>query len=216
MKVTTINKKGNKSLILFFNGWGMDERAISHIPSNDFDILMLNEYHDFTFDSSFVITYENIYIIAWSLGVWVANNWLQTCGIKAQTIAINGTYRPIDNKCGIDPQTFQKTIDNWNETSRTKFQLRMFKERNLFANNMNKLPIRTIGEQKQELAILQKNILDSNISDVKWDKVFVGSDDSIFTAENQTHFWNQKAHIINKTMPHYPFLELSNWEKIIE
>jgi len=216
MKVTVLNKKGNKKLILFFNGWGMDYRAISHLPSNDFDIIILNEYHDLTFDSSIILKYENIYVVAWSLGVWVANCFLLSNNSKiTKIIAINGTVQPIDSLNGIAEDTFQGTIDFWNETNRTKFQMRMFKDRKLFTNNINKLPIRTLSEQKVELEMLQKNICTHNDTLVNWDKVFIGSDDLIFTTENQLRFWNNNALVSELQMPHYPFLMLDSWEKIL-
>lgn len=217
MKVSKINIKANKKLILFFNGWGMDDRAISHIPSNNFDVIMLNEYTDMQLDPSIIINYESIYIVAWSLGVWVANAWLQKNVITpTKTIAINGTLLPIHSDCGIAPDAFQGTIDHWNETNRTKFQMRMFKDRTIFTCNINKLPIRTIREQKEELTILQNLIFSSNIPYVIWNKVFIGSDDLIFGAENQLQFWQDNGNILQLSMPHYPFLELQTWDKITE
>lgn len=217
MKVTRLNIKGNKKLILFFNGWGMDERAISHIPSNDFDVIMINEYHDSTFEILPLSKYEMIFVIAWSLGVWVANKWLLEYTIIPQkTIAINGTLLPINSNNGITPKAFQGTIENWDEHSRTKFQMRMFKDRKVFSNNISKLPIRTISEQKNELIFLQYSVNNSTNNYIPWDKVFIGTDDLIFTPENQQYFWNGKTSITFVSMPHYPFLELQTWEKIIE
>ena len=217
MKVTLLNSKGNKKLILFFNGWGMDERAISHIPSNDFDVIMINEYHDLSFDITPLFKYEMIFVVAWSLGVWVANKWISNSNIiPSKTIALNGTLAPIHSKNGIAPEAFQGTIDNWDEHSRTKFQMRMFKDRNVFSNNISKLPIRSISEQKNELTMLQQSINNSPIDSVVWDKVFIGIDDLIFTPENQQHFWNGETTISLVSMPHFPFLELQTWELIIE
>jgi len=217
MRVSFLNKKHNKKIIVFFNGWGMDYRAITHIPNSDFDIVMLNEFFDLHLDLSQLLKYDEIYVVAWSLGVWVANFWLIESGIKpTKTIAINGTLKPIDASFGIAPEAFQGTIDNWNESNRMKFQLRMFKDRKLFSSNLNKLPIRSINEQKQVLEILQSKIIENNVLDYSWDKVFIGSDDLIFLTENQIIFWNNKASVIKLPMPHFPFLTLNTWEKIIE
>jgi len=216
MKVTFLNNKQNKKLIIFFNGWGMDDRAVSHIPHNDFDIIMVSEYYDLSFECPSIPNYEEVYIVAWSLGVWVANNWIRTSAIRPnKCIAINGTLKPIDALNGIAPEAFQGTIDHWDETNRTKFQIRMFKDRKLFSENVNKLPIISIKEQKQVLEILQSNITQSTVLDAAWDKVLIGSDDLIFLTDNQKRFWGKNDNVVELSMPHYPFLLLRTWEQII-
>ena len=39
MKLNWLNKKNNKKLIIFFNGWGMDDSAIVHLSPEDYDVL---------------------------------------------------------------------------------------------------------------------------------------------------------------------------------
>ena len=215
MKVTGIHIKGNKNLILFFNGWGMDDRAIFHLPDESFDIIMLNEYHSLDFQIPELSKYESVYVIAWSLGVWVANYILQNLHIKPKkTIAINGTIHAIDDGKGIPARLFQSTIDNWDETGRTKFQLRMFKDRLLFANNINKLPVIKLSEQKEELIALQSFISRNESSPYRWDRIFIGSDDLIFTTQNQKESWFNYEYKIIK-MPHFPFIEFTSWSNLI-
>jgi len=217
MRLTNISKNNNKSIILFFNGWGMDDRVIAHINHTKYDVVMFNEYHNFNFDKSILDGYEQIFIVAWSLGVWVANNIIQSHNVKVnKTIAINGTLQPIDNLKGISFDIFQGTIDNWNESTRTKFQTRMFKSRQIFSQNINKLPIRTIAEQKDELIALQKAILSQTLESAIWDKVYCGTDDLIFGHINQKQAWQNASNIIDKEMSHFPFLELNNWDTIVE
>lgn len=43
MNITWLEKKDSDSLIIFFNGWGMDEHSISHLKNDEYDILMFND-----------------------------------------------------------------------------------------------------------------------------------------------------------------------------
>lgn len=217
MRLTNIYINNNTKLILFFNGWGMDDRVIAHINHSKYDVVMINEYHDFNFDKSILDGYEQIFIVAWSLGVWVANNIIQKYNLKTdKTIAINGTLQPIDNLNGIPFDIFQGTIDNWNESNRTRFQMRMFKSRQIFSQNLNKLPIRSIVEQKEELIVLQNAILSQTLESTNWDKIYCGTDDLIFVHANQKQAWQNASNIIEREMSHFPFLELNNWDTIVE
>ena len=64
-------KKENKKLILFFNGWGMNEAPVNHLKNDDFDVLILFDYRNFDFDfNQFDFSkYEKKYLICWSMGV---------------------------------------------------------------------------------------------------------------------------------------------------
>lgn len=212
-----LHKKNNQAVILFFNGWGMDEHAIQHVKPIHADILMLNDYRSLSFDESCLKNYKTIYVIAWSLGVWVANVWMQQSKQKIdRSIAINGTCMPINSGFGIAPDVFQATIDNWTIAGRNKFQLRMFKDRSIYSANEDKLPHRSLENQKEELIFLQQIIQQPHVGTYEWNKIFIGMDDLIIPASNQSLFWKDKnKHISITSMPHYPFLELKSWEDIL-
>ena len=74
MKHKWLNKKNNQKLILFFNGWGMDECVVKHLEPEDYDVLMFYNYNtletDFDFESLNIYPEKNI--IAWSMGVMVS------------------------------------------------------------------------------------------------------------------------------------------------
>ena len=40
MKYKWLNNVKNKKLIIFFNGWGMDENVVKHLDCEDYDVLM--------------------------------------------------------------------------------------------------------------------------------------------------------------------------------
>ena len=66
MKYKWLNKIGNQKVIVFFNGWGMDENIVRHLDYEDFDILMFCDYNtlDTDFDFTELTKYRNKYLIA--------------------------------------------------------------------------------------------------------------------------------------------------------
>ena len=52
MKAQWLNYQNNKNLIVFFNGWAMNNTSLNHLKTAYFDILMINDYSDFDFDFS--------------------------------------------------------------------------------------------------------------------------------------------------------------------
>ena len=65
-----------KEALLFFAGWGMDETPFMHnLPPNK-DLIICYDYRSLDFDSTLLSTYEGIYVVAWSMGVWAASQVL--------------------------------------------------------------------------------------------------------------------------------------------
>lgn len=81
----------SKKAILFFAGWGMDEKPFSHLTHKDYDLIILYDYTFLRFENcppedvcndkckDLCLThrifnkYNEIYIIAWGFGVWCAS-----------------------------------------------------------------------------------------------------------------------------------------------
>ena len=51
MQYKWLNKKGNKNLIVFFNGWGMDKKVVEHLLFDDYDVLTFYDYRIFEIDN---------------------------------------------------------------------------------------------------------------------------------------------------------------------
>ncbi|MCL2326989.1 MAG: DUF452 family protein [Bacteroidetes bacterium] len=155
-----ISPEKRKKCILFFNGWGMDCNAVKHLQSNDYDVFVCYDYRDLDVErsrndiSTILNSYKETYLIAWSLGVWVA----EQVGAKdfsplqfTKTIAINGTPLPIDNNYGIAEMVFEHTLANWNETNRKKFNARMCGGNVQLQEWQTFMSARSCEEQLQEL-----------------------------------------------------------------
>ena len=88
-------KNNKQKLLLFFNGWGCDEHQFTHLKSDEYDVLMLNKYQhlelqDEVLDS--IQTYQEVCVIAWSYGVWVAKYICDKYNLNiSSAVAVNGT-----------------------------------------------------------------------------------------------------------------------------
>jgi len=214
MKKLWINKQNSTELLLFFNGWGMDEKPFKHLAVNDeLDVLMISDYTSLE-DVEEINDYETVHLVAWSLGVFAAAKVLATKKF-ASTVAINGTLKPIDENEGIAPNIFQGTIDSWSEIARMKFNRRMCGvEHN--KNFKDNAPERTIESQKSELIALQEQIINSPVPENIFQKAIVSLNDKIFTKHNQeTHWQNARIPLTIIDEPHYFFPELKSWKDML-
>ena len=207
MKYKWLNNTKNKKIIIFFNGWGMDENVINHLDCEDYDVLMFYDYN--TLDTDFDFSLLNIYleknIIAWSMGVMVGGNYLieQNLSPYLQTVAINGTLKPIDAEYGIHPKIYDLTIKGFNEKGREKFINSMFDKK------QDILCSREIENQKNELIAL-KNYRCNN--DFRYNKILISDNDKIIPTKSQVAFWNQKP---NLKGGHCPFFSFTKWSELL-
>jgi biotin synthesis protein BioG len=213
MQFNWLNQQNNSTLILFFNGWGMDANAVSSLTGDGFDLLEINDYSTFN-PMPAVQEYEQTILIAWSLGLIAAAR----SGIKADlAIAINGTLRPIDDKFGIPPAIFQGTIDNWHERGRNKFNRRMCGDRETLAHFNSTPPMRSIEAQRQELIAIRDSVRAAAEPTNIFDVAIISSGDRIVPPTAQNAYWReQKTAIIELNAPHYLFNRWNSWEELID
>jgi len=210
--------RGSNKLILFFSGWGMDENPTLHLVAKDADICICFDYSDLNTDAvDKWKTYDRIILIAWSTGVWAADQMVGREDLHiVKTIAINGTPVTIDDLTGIPRPVFEGTYLNLNRKTLQKFMNRMvgnandFKEFNAFA------PKRNLEDQKAELSsILHFDFTTQRTELIQWDKAIVGKNDSIFPPQNQLRYWTNRTEIHEVEMPHYPFFYYKSWDLLV-
>lgn len=203
MKYKWLNKKENDNVIVFFNGWGMDECVVKHLDFGKHDVIMFYDYNNLEteFDFSLLKSYRIRNLIAWSMGIMTATLF----DLKYDnTVAVNGTLKPIDNKFGIPERIYELTIRGFNEQGAEKFIKNMFdKEYQLPPNS------RDYENQKSELSALKTYSANTNF---KYSKVFISNSDKIIPTKNQTAYWNMEP---NLQSGHCPFLQLKKWEELL-
>ncbi len=211
MQYFWLNKENNKNLIVFFNGWGMNETPVKHLVKANFDILFLYDYRDLDFDFSIFdfAKYEKKYLICWSMGVFAVNNFYNIFNNFDKKIAINGTTKVIDDNFGIPEKIYKITVKFLNEDSLDKFIKNMFKGGSL---NPEITITRTLAELKEELIEIQKMSFENEID---FNKAIISNDDRIIPTKNQLNFWQNKTNISLIDSTHCPFQNYSSWQELL-
>ena len=196
--------ENNEKLIIFFNGWGMDEFIISHLDRSGFDLLVLYDYTDLDVDFPPLDNYQEKYIIGWSMGVMISTLFYDCFGNINKYIAINGTPKPIDDKYGIPERVYKLTLKSFNENTCRKFMEKMFDTK----PPIEKFSNRTLESQKEEL----ENLMGIEGKYISFDKVFVSENDNIIPTKNQLNYWRYPVIIKGG---HCPFFKFESWSEIV-
>ena len=208
MQYKWLNKKNNKNLIVFFNGWGMDEKVIEHLNFDNFDILIFYDYRTFEIDTFDFLNYENKTLIAWSMGVYVCNYFYDQFKDFNKFIAINGTQKPIDDNYGIPPMIYNLTVDNFNELSCSKFMKKIST-----TVDLKEYSSRTLENLKQELISIRDLKVEFFFN---FNKAILATKDRIFPFKNMQNYWNeQNVEILEVEKAHYIFDSYTKWGDLL-
>lgn len=207
MKQFAIKHPGNSRLLLFFAGWGMDERLIDFPIMEGYDCMVCHDYRTLAFDSSELKNYQSIRVVAWSMGVWVAGRVLSgLCLPWEQKIAFNGTSWPIDDERGIPVTVFQGTLEGFSATTLAKFRRRMCGSATALNKFMQSVTARSDRELYEELSCL-KHAIDSAGKEAAmwhWTRAVIGLRDRIFPVSNQLRAWRESGvETVEHDIAHY-------------
>lgn len=222
MRTVWLNKKSSNKLILFFNGWSLDENCIKHLECEKYDVLMFYDYTTLDIEENILSelkTYDEVNIISFSMGVWACAAVIDKLENIKETIAINGTLTPIDDEFGIPVKIFNLTLSNLSELTYPKFFKNMFADFKMAQNQLHKMPNRSIEEQREELLAIKdfssKHNFKHKIS--YFNKVIISNYDKIIPAKNQIDFWSQRTDlkIIKIDDSHCIFNSFNKWNEIL-
>ena len=215
-----ISKTNKNRLIVFFNGWGMDENPFSHLSVSEFDLIMFYDYRDINFplEKKSFQSYQEIIFIGFSMGVW-ASNYFQDYfpASKRKAIAVNGTLKPIDDQFGIPAAFYDRTMNGLTEEGLEKFFKKMFSGKEEVEKFSAHKPQRDFITRKEELSKLKEYILDKSIvHSFESQAVFISENDRIIPTQSQVNFWNEQK-VSYKMLPcgHFPFYLWKSYEELI-
>lgn len=218
MRQAWLHQHKKDKLIIFCNGWGMDEGPVSHLASTDFDVLMLYGYHDLTMPldiDQLSSRYSDIFLIGWSMGVWVGQKLFHKYRTSfSGCLAINGTLCPIDDKYGIPINIFNATLDGFSEVTRLKFYRRMCREKSNLKKFLSSEPKRSLEDQEGELTFLLLNTECLKLEQSIYDSVVIADYDWIVPSENQKRFWRE-SRSFHLPAFHYLFPLYQSWDHLI-
>ena len=205
MKSKFVKRSSSKRLIQIFAGWGMDWRPFAKITHPGYDILVIWDYRQLTFNWKPLFRYEEICLIAWSMGVFVASVTMHEISPRVtMRIAVNGTLTPIDDALGISPAVWRGTLNALSPTTWRKFQRRMCDSQAQYAEFSQNSPKRTMEDLKEELEALEIHTIFhvEQISD--WDMAVISRHDAIFPTDNQLAAWQNTAPVRILEAGHLP------------
>ena len=162
-------------LILFFNGWGMDENIVSHleIPIG-YTLKIIN--FPYNFDKTILTQYDDIIFIGWSFGSYYLAKYLLENNIRSKKIiSLNGTPETI-GKNGISEGVFNLTLDTLTSDTLQKFY------ENMGIDNTFSPSKKNFEDIKDELQYFKNNYIPlKNI----FTHAFIGKKDKIIPALRQ-------------------------------
>lgn len=185
--------RDNKSenLILFFLGWGMDERPLSPLKSTS-DILFIYDYSNLELDFKTDFSkYKKITLVAYSCGVFMASSLKKHLPEFDFKIAINGSLILFDEELGLTKEGY-KALESISPKNYMEFREKHLtdtkEELDLFNKNQ---PFRSFESATEELRTLNKyNAQNKNI-EFKYDIALVPKKDNTLLTKNQIKQWQQ-------------------------
>ncbi len=204
----------SKDLIVFFAGWGCDYNQFANLHDHK-DILILYDYQDLCLDFDFS-RYANIYIIAYSAGVFVASIFADTIPNIRQKVALCGNPYLFDEKLGISKANIRVfkniTLDNYLDFRR-KYMVFSDEEYKKY-NQLESL--RTIESCAAELSALEKMYQEKkNQINPEFNKAVVAENDLIFNLNAQKTFYKDKLQVV-KNAKHHIFFHFKSFEDILK
>jgi len=193
-------------LMLFFNGWGMDENIVSHleIPIN-YTLKVIN--FPYNFDNTILSQYDDIIFIGWSFGSYYLTKYVIENNIKSnKIISLNGTPETI-GKNGISEGVFKLTLDTLTPDTLQKFY------ENMGIDNTFSQVKKNFKDIKNELQYFKDNYVPlKNI----FTHAFIGKKDKIIPASRQKKYFETNKVIITELLcGHHPFSVIKSWNALI-
>lgn len=206
------------NLIVYFAGWGTPTSAVAHLAlPQDYDLLICYDYQNLQLDFDFS-GYRQIRVVAWSMGVWVADQVMQNIALTSAT-AVNGTGLPCHDQFGIPCDIFKGTLASLTEDSRVKFERRICGDKHNFAIYQQLAEPRPFTEIHAELTALYAMMQTQTQQSILWTHALIAEQDRIFPAQNQLAYWQQfTSEVCVKKIQgaHYLFSKLSAWAELWE
>lgn len=179
MNLEYITQESNRHLLLIFAGWSTDASAFAGLKAAGYDIAVLSDYNSLQMPD--VGVYDEVVVMAWSLGVWAASVVLPDSSLPVTlAVAVNGTPWPVSDSRGIPESVFRATAESLTELSFRKFRRRM---------GGVSLPR---GPRSIESLVSELRAIDESLRPVDrfvWDRAVVSDNDAIFPPAGQLAAW---------------------------
>jgi biotin synthesis protein BioG len=76
MQYKLVSDNDSNRLVLFFAGWAMDAKPFEKLHRDGYDTMVVWDYRQLDIDWRCVSKYDEICVLAWSMGVYAASRTL--------------------------------------------------------------------------------------------------------------------------------------------
>lgn len=180
----------------------MTPATVSHLTlPAQCDLLTLYDYRELELSDDLADlpwgSYEAVAIVAWSLGVWAAEQVVPHWSIlptKQRLIAVAGSPYPMHDQWGIPKQIFVGTLEGLTDENRQRFNRRMCGGKR-YKQLYDILSERPTTELRDELQAVYDSLATPEASEstphtrLAWDLAIIGERDQIFPAKNLSTLW---------------------------
>jgi len=216
MQIRWLRQNQSSQCLLFFGGWGMDPAPFQEVPSSGHDLVMVYDYRELApFDWTPFVSYEQVHLIGWSMGVWVAAHLLKKHQARfASLTALGGTLSPIDDKKGIPAPSYGAMLAGFNAEVLAQFYGNMFDDKEQLTRFLAHKPQRTLEELGQEMAAFQQAFNQFGKEKDIYTRKIITSRDRIFSGRNQMRSWGKGKGLV-RNWPHFPFFLINDWAELL-
>ena len=193
-------------LIMFFNGWGMDESVVKNlIIPHDYQLEVLN--FPYEVDSNIFLKYDKVVMIGWSFGCYYLAKYLLDNELCFENvISINGLTETIGDY-GIPVKIFDGTLKKLTPETLVEFYSNMGADEKFTPTK------KKFEDIKKELQYFSDNY--EPLRNV-FTKAFIGKKDKIIPALRQKRYYTEAGIPVSfLKCGHYPFSEIKSWKDII-
>ncbi len=234
-------RRGHEKLLIFFNGWGMDEHPFQALELDACDMLMFYDYRTAELPAcclDIFAKYQQFELFAWSFGVFFASFLRQSLPPTQRAIACAGTLWPLDRTRGIPPRIFERTLRQAERAVAGTFYERMFTHAADYQNYLNHPVTRSVAERVEELHAVSRHlthplaepiasdiIASNDVRTAPWsdyDVAMIPNADKIFPPENQMRSWEcvqgkyPSLEIVKlPNVGHFPFDQFLCWSELM-
>lgn len=216
MQITWLQREHQQQCFLFFAGWGMDAAPFAGIPAAEIDFCLLHDYRELAnVDLRPFAAYDQVHLLAWSMGVWVAAHLLagQEHAFTTRT-AIGGTLLPIDGQRGIPPESYSAMLEDFGPPTMDGFYRNMFDDDGQLNRFLDHRPQRDLVALRQEMESFRAAAQRFGPATDIYTHKIITSRDRIFSGRNQMRAWGKgQGQVCN--WPHFPFYLLSDWRDLL-
>ena len=207
----------------------MTPATVSHLTLPDrCDLLALYDYRILELSDDLADlpwgSYEAVTIVAWSLGVWAAEQVVPHWSIlptKQRLIAVAGSPYPMHDQWGIPKQIFVGTLEGLTDENRQRFNRRMCGGKR-YKQLYDILSERPTTELRDELQAVYDSLATPEASEstphirLAWDLAIIGERDQIFPEKNLSTLW-KAVNVPTLLLPdgyHYLFDLWQSWSEL--